>query len=136
MKLDQALRNLESVAEHWTETKTLAEAISVQISSVDREWTEKVKIQAEAYLWELSNRELLFRVLPLWSFVEEHAFDGDDRRYKIQAMNDMIIKEHTALGEVSFLCSIFDLNEFLSPCKLIVGELKLESDELMNLWRI
>lgn len=51
-------------------------------------------------------------------------------------MKEIIIKEDAALSEFSYLCSMFDLTESLAPCASIVEELKLESDEIMNLWRI
>ena len=111
---------MESFAESWSETKILAETISDRIASVDREWTKKVKIQAEVYLRKLSNRELLFRALPIWSFVEEHAFDGEDRRCKIQAM-----KENSALGDFSHLCSMVDLNDFFIAMYVDNGRIKV-----------
>ena len=116
LKLDQNLRNLESAAEHWTETKVLAANVSERIALVDREWTENVKLQVEVYLRELASSNERFRALPIWSYIEEHAVDEADRRNKFQSMREIIIKEDACLSEFSYLCSIFDLSESLAPC--------------------
>jgi dynein heavy chain len=135
-KLDATLRNLEAVADNWAEAKVLAESVVERIASIDRDWTEKVKLQVDSYLQDLTSRKVNFRALPIWSFIEEQSVDGYDRNDQFQSMRESISREATILSEFTYLSSMFDLADTIMPCILLVDEMKQELDELMNLLKV
>lgn len=136
--LETSLKQLEMTCKSWFNLKVMVPVARERISFVDSAWTDKIKFKIEAYSKELQEKLVLFRKNHFWTY-----FGSQDQRLSKSVIDNSLAEakvelesESRLLEENSYLCDIFDLQEFILPCQGLVEEMKQDIVMMKVMWKI